>query len=427
MKKIFIIHSNHNRDTELCAEFLKHLGNYDVFHNERIKAGDEVWEEKKSLVHSSDIILLLLSADFIQDDKCIELLTLATSNYLDQSEKKIIPILTRYCLWEGVLGANCHKLKNNVIPKQQKFIDSSNWDNISHAFYDVAKSLERMLNPSPNKFGFVGKDIHITCDRSDQERDFNIAFQSHLENKIKIQYYLMNAEDADSPDSLVKRFSQEIIRTATPNGNIAYKRIPLKIGVKEQENFRYELWKSFGVSSKFTKNLDAQVVVDDAARKGIEAFIVSHQLTVLEWNTEAEKFIKWLVRDFWNSYQIDAQSPQVILFVNLKFEKIKLSGLAGMFGWGKQPKVEGYYKTAKALFEQHASDVVYLPEMNEVTRDQVIDWAKNNHLYDNMMQMIDDICDKIFGEDGNKKVKMKEVLKNLTGITKLNNQHIITS
>ena len=93
----------------------------------------------------------------------------------------------------------------------------------------------------------------------------------------------------------------------------------------------------------------------------------------------------------------------------------------------KQPKVEGYYKSVKALFNEHASDVVYLPEMNEVTRDQVIDWAKNNQLYDNMMQVIDDICDKVFGDDANKEVKIKEVLKNLTGITKQNNQTIISS
>src|SRR5207302_644264 len=61
------------------------------------------WElEVKKHLQEADLILLLISSDFIQSDYCYELQLTAALKYYEAGQVEIIPILLRPVLWEDM-------------------------------------------------------------------------------------------------------------------------------------------------------------------------------------------------------------------------------------------------------------------------------------------------------------------------------------
>jgi hypothetical protein len=99
----FIVYSH--ADEEYKSDLLKHLeplkklGLLEVWHDRQIKPGEE-WERKiSSNLKNADIILLLVSIDFINSSYCYDI---ELQQALDQHETKksrVIPVILRPCLW----------------------------------------------------------------------------------------------------------------------------------------------------------------------------------------------------------------------------------------------------------------------------------------------------------------------------------------
>lgn len=146
MKRIFISYSH--KDENLRAELEKHLiilkrqGVVDVWTDHCIRAGESLDEAISEGLEASDIILLLVSVDFLHSDYCygVEMDRALQKN--DVGEAAVVPIILRPCDWKHT---PLSELK--AIPADGKPVVK--WPTLDDAFLDVVQNLRRLLAERP--------------------------------------------------------------------------------------------------------------------------------------------------------------------------------------------------------------------------------------------------------------------------------------
>ncbi|MDB9527906.1 TIR domain-containing protein [Oscillatoria sp. CS-180] len=117
---------------------LKNQGVITSWDNRDIEAGEETNSLTTRNLARSQIVLLLISSDFLASDELWQLgVTQAISRH-ESGVSKVIPIILRPCDWDSALFA---KLK--ALPKYGKPITT--WDNQDEAFLDVAKGIRKAI------------------------------------------------------------------------------------------------------------------------------------------------------------------------------------------------------------------------------------------------------------------------------------------
>ncbi len=143
-KKLF--HSYCHKDEQYSKELEKRLatmkrkGMIDSWHDRKIVPGSNISEKIKENIVNSDIILFLVSPDFLDSEECIkeleESFNLAKEN---TNKKKLIPIILRPCDWK-----NEPKLKIPLaLPKDGQAINT--WENTDEAWEDIRCGIERAV------------------------------------------------------------------------------------------------------------------------------------------------------------------------------------------------------------------------------------------------------------------------------------------
>jgi hypothetical protein len=86
---------------EKQLSLLKRQGIIDVWHDRRISAGEDFAEQIDQHVESDDIILLLISSDFLDSDYCYEKEMMRAIERHHAGEAIVIPVILRACDWHG--------------------------------------------------------------------------------------------------------------------------------------------------------------------------------------------------------------------------------------------------------------------------------------------------------------------------------------
>lgn len=115
---------------EMHLSLLKRQGHVTAWHDRRILAGDELDPAIKENLESSDVILLLVSANFIGSDYCYSKEMERAIERHNVGEARVIPVILRPCDWHS---APFGKLM--ATPKDGKAITM--WANSDEAFTDV--------------------------------------------------------------------------------------------------------------------------------------------------------------------------------------------------------------------------------------------------------------------------------------------------
>jgi hypothetical protein len=129
-------HADEGIKTELLKHIapLKRLNLVDAWHDRKLKAGEE-WEQAIAKeLENADIILLLVSIDFINSKYCYDIeLDKALERH---SEKKaiVIPVIARNCLWQHTPFS-----KLQALPKDAKAIAS--WPDQDEALTNVVEGV----------------------------------------------------------------------------------------------------------------------------------------------------------------------------------------------------------------------------------------------------------------------------------------------
>lgn len=147
MKRIFISYSH--KDENLRAELEKHLiilkrqGVVDVWTDHCIRAGESLDEAISEGLEASDIILLLVSVDFLHSDYCYGVEMGRALQRNADGEAVVVPIILRPCDWKTTsLGG----LK--AIPADGKPV--LKWPTLDDAFLDVVQNLRHLLEERPD-------------------------------------------------------------------------------------------------------------------------------------------------------------------------------------------------------------------------------------------------------------------------------------
>jgi len=138
MAKVFFSYSHADealRDQlEKQLSLLKRQGIIETWHDRRIGAGQEFAREIDQHVETDDIILLLVSADFIDSDYCYELEMRRAMERHEAGDAIVIPVILRACDWHGTPFG-----KLNATPPDGKAITTS--PDRDQALLEVAKAV----------------------------------------------------------------------------------------------------------------------------------------------------------------------------------------------------------------------------------------------------------------------------------------------
>ncbi|MEG3789340.1 toll/interleukin-1 receptor domain-containing protein [Lysobacter sp. CCNWLW3] len=113
---------------------LKHQGVIETWHDRRIGAGENIDEAIDERINSDEIILLLVSPDFIASHYCYNIEMARAMERHAAGSAIVIPVILRPCDWHPAPFG-----KLNASPPDGKAV--TQWTNIDEAFLHVAKAV----------------------------------------------------------------------------------------------------------------------------------------------------------------------------------------------------------------------------------------------------------------------------------------------
>lgn len=141
---ISVFFSYSHRDEALRDELAKHLkllerqGVITSWHDREITAGEEWKNQIDQYLESSQIILLLISVDFLSSDYCYDLEMKRAMERHEAGEATVIPIILRPVSWKTAPFA-----KLQVLPKDGLAI--TKWQNQDEAFEHISEKLRSTI------------------------------------------------------------------------------------------------------------------------------------------------------------------------------------------------------------------------------------------------------------------------------------------
>jgi hypothetical protein len=137
-----LFYSYSHKDEELRDQLDTHLKLLqrqkviDVWHDREIGAGTEWKDAIDDNLETADIILLLISADFLASDYCFDVEMRRAMERHEEKSAVVIPVSLRLCKTNG---ADFMKLQG--LPKD--FNPVKNWPDLDQAFTDIAEGISK--------------------------------------------------------------------------------------------------------------------------------------------------------------------------------------------------------------------------------------------------------------------------------------------
>lgn len=120
---------------------LESTGRIRLFHDRQITAGADWDTEIQEHLESADLVVLLLSADFLSS-KYIDAVEMkrARERY-ERGELRLVPIVVRHCAWDltWLKTLNALPIENDVVRPV------SDWANPDEAYTSIAKAIDRVI------------------------------------------------------------------------------------------------------------------------------------------------------------------------------------------------------------------------------------------------------------------------------------------
>jgi hypothetical protein len=117
---------------------LKRQGAIETWHDRRIVAGDEFAGRIGQELEDADVILLLVSSDFLASAYCYDVEMKRAMERHDAGEARVIPVILRHCDWHSAPFGGLL-----AVPKDGKPIRS--WPDVDEAFLDVVRMIRAAL------------------------------------------------------------------------------------------------------------------------------------------------------------------------------------------------------------------------------------------------------------------------------------------
>jgi len=226
---IEIFYSYAHEDEALRKELEKHLallqrqGYISGWNDRSISPGSNWEQEINTHLNTAQIILLLVSSDFLASDFCYSVEMKRALERHGTKEARVIPIILRPCDWKDALFS-----KLQVIPTDAKPI--TKWQNQDDAFLDVAEGIRKAVKEL--------KLIRTTFSKPSQSI-WNIPFERnpYFTGRADILTNLHNALNRDKTAALTQ--SPQAISGL---GGIGKTQTAIEYAYRHRDNYSYVFW-----------------------------------------------------------------------------------------------------------------------------------------------------------------------------------------
>lgn len=182
---------------------LKHEGLIETWHDRRIPPGAHVDHTISQHLDESDVILLLVSPDFLASPYCYDVETRRAVERQEAREATVIPVILRPCEWERAPFGRL-----NALPTDGKPI--SRWNDLDDAYLDVVRGIRRALEALHLAPGPSSAVPTVTAKRIPDARSSNLRVTRVFSEKDKDDFIRAAFEYAarffeNSADELARR------------------------------------------------------------------------------------------------------------------------------------------------------------------------------------------------------------------------------
>lgn len=184
-KKIFIAYSR--KDADFLDRLLTHLKTLErsniaeIWCDKEIEIG-KVWDDEiKQNLYSADIILLLISADFIASDYCYEHEMRIALKQHDKGESIVVPVILKRCSWELTPFARFQALPHEGIP-----VNDDQWGGLDKPLDSITKEIYKLLNALDENKNQVKED-NLASDKRKAKEDNDQLVNANFANSNDVQ------------------------------------------------------------------------------------------------------------------------------------------------------------------------------------------------------------------------------------------------
>lgn len=148
MASVFFSYSHKDEDLrdrlEVHLAMLKNEGSIETWHDRRIEAGEDFAGRIGNELERADLILLLVSPDFLASKYCYDVETARAIERHHAGEARVVPVILRPCDWHS---APFGKLQ--AVPKDGKPITTC--PDLDEAFLEVVKAIRSALGSNESE------------------------------------------------------------------------------------------------------------------------------------------------------------------------------------------------------------------------------------------------------------------------------------
>lgn len=402
-KSIEVFFSYSHADTGLRDELETHLsilkrqGVISAWHDRQIPAGTEWPKVLDERLNAAQIILLLVSADFLASNYCYEIeMKRALERHGDKEDKAVvIPIILRDCLWEDAPFSHLQAVPKNVA---QKIEPVSEWKNRDGAFTEIARRIRQVIRENFSEASSSqtvaapgraqrGEMVPLLCDRTPQEESFD-AFLHH--QSAQVLCCVVRGEPSECPANFSKRLTATIIEDYAKErwgaqGICPAKMIPWpepgRPADKRQEGL---VTRIYGAFERRGRDASAHAFVRAFAGKPEKMIVLRHTIYAERWDAEQELLRGYL--RFWDEVNALQPEQQFVVFLNLLYPS-RPSGFLARFRRARFDR-EDFDRQLSAFFnDDNAASPALAPrllldELGCITPEHVNDWFDQHNLLD---------------------------------------------
>jgi TIR domain/inactive STAND len=365
-KGVRLFYSYSHRDERLARQFdsqiraLQLQGLVETWYDRQIAPGDDWATEIEENLRAANIILLLLSSDFISSGYCIEKEMRVAMQRHAAGEAKVIPIILRFCDWQDVPfdGAGVGRLGDlQALPKDTKPV--AQWRSRDEAFLNVVQGIKRIIReagatvpptsrarpavaePSASRTLPAGAQhvprlpelLPYLCDRSAQESRLAAALRRWRESGLTRRPFvcLVHGDDNEELDWFMQRLQVDTLPRMLASGARPGERplydpglgslvshflaLPSPAGITRPFEF---LQHEVGIAVADDMDADESAVARAVSRRFRTPLLFHSTMSSRDWDSDGAAALSAYL-DFWRSFpDVEAGRTLALLFLKYK-------------------------------------------------------------------------------------------------------------
>lgn len=366
-KGVQIFYSYSHRDERLARQFdsqiraLQLQGLVETWYDRQIAPGDNWAAEIEENLRAANIILLLLSSDFISSGYCVENEMRVAMQRHAAGEAKVIPVILRFCDWEDVPfdgGAGVGRLGDlQALPEGAKPV--KDWRSRDEAFLNVVRGIKRVIHkvsatappaerarpavvePSASRSLLADAPrvpplpelLPYLCDRSAQESRLAAALRRWRESGLTRRPFvcLVHGDDDEELDWFMQRLQVDALPRMLASGARPGEKplydpglgslvshflaLPSPAGVTRPFEF---LQQEVGIAVADDMDADESAVAEAVSRRFRTPLLFHSTMSSRDWESDGEAALSAYL-DFWRSFpDVEAGRALALLFLKYK-------------------------------------------------------------------------------------------------------------